>query len=395
VIDDPRPFYDQLRREAPVWQIPGQHSYLVSDPVLIREVVGRTSEFSSNFVSLLHRDASGVPVAFDLVPLGDPIHVLATADPPVHTRHRRLLQPHLNAQAVAAMEPMLAQVAEEQLAPLLMARRGDIVACLSEPLPAIAICRLLGLPRENAARIIPLVAEMGVLLDGVADRDGMSRAFSATVELFAFARSHIDAMRNLPAAERSGLLAVLSDGVESHVLTSEEAQGILVQLFSAGTETTGSLIATATETLARRVDLQEQLRCHPERIPGAIEEILRDDGPFQFYSRWTTTDTRLGDKEIPANSRVLLMWAAANRPDPRQSGSGEQDRNETGPVAHYAFGRGLHFCIGVHLARLEARIAIERLLAQTSRFVLDPDEPPTRRPSYFLRRHTSLNITIE
>src|SRR5262252_849715 len=82
VIADPRPLYDTLRRQAPVWRLPGQNSYLVSDPALIREVVGRPTEFSSNLVSLLHRDADGYPVAFDIVPFGDPLHVLATADPP-------------------------------------------------------------------------------------------------------------------------------------------------------------------------------------------------------------------------------------------------------------------------------------------------------------------------
>ena len=81
VIADPRPLYDTLRRRAPVWRLPGKNSYLVSDPTLIREVVGRPTEFSSNLVSLLYRDASGCPAAFDIAPFGDAIHVLATADP--------------------------------------------------------------------------------------------------------------------------------------------------------------------------------------------------------------------------------------------------------------------------------------------------------------------------
>lgn len=395
VIDDPRPFYDHLRRHAPVWRIPGQDTYLVSDPELIRDIVGRTKEFSSNLVSLLYRDERGVPVAFAMAPVGDPIHVLATADPPVHTRHRKLLQPHLNASAVARLEPILARVIDERLAPLLQARRGDIVANLSEPLPAIAICTLLGLPAEDAAHLMPSVAALSILLDGVTDADGMSRASTAALELFEFARERIDSVRALPAAERSGLLAVLVNSIESRRITFDEAQGILMQLFTAGTETTGSLIATTTETLARRADLQERLRSHPEQIPDAIEVLLRDDGPFQFHYRWTTADTVLSGTHIPANSRVLLMWAAANRPSPREPGREERDTDTAGPGAHYAFGRGLHFCIGAHLARLEARLATERLLAQTQRFSLDLETPPTPQPSSFLRRHTSLVIVLE
>jgi cytochrome P450 len=119
VLADPRPLYDTLRRRAPVWRLPGQDTYLVADPALIREVVGRPAEFSSNLVSLLHSDGNGCPVGFPVAPLGDPVHVLATADPPVHTRHRTLLQPHLNAAAVGRLEPTLRKVVDERLAPML------------------------------------------------------------------------------------------------------------------------------------------------------------------------------------------------------------------------------------------------------------------------------------
>ncbi len=127
VLADPGPLYDQLRREAPVWQVPGQDTFLVSDPVLIREAVGRPSEFSSNLVSLLYQDEGGCPVAFDMAPLDDPIHVLAVADPPAHAVHRRLLQPHLSPDAVKALEEPIRLFADDRLNPLLAAGGGDIV----------------------------------------------------------------------------------------------------------------------------------------------------------------------------------------------------------------------------------------------------------------------------
>ena len=91
VLDDPTAFHDALRAQAPVWQVPGQDSYLVSDPRLVREAVGRPEDFSSNLTSVLHDDGTGCPVAFRMARPGDPVHVLSTADPPVHTRHRRVL----------------------------------------------------------------------------------------------------------------------------------------------------------------------------------------------------------------------------------------------------------------------------------------------------------------
>src|SRR5262249_25641582 len=119
VVADPRPLYDTLRRQAPVWRLPGQNSYLVADPTLIREAVSRPEEFSSNLVSLLHRDADGNPVAFDIAPFGDPLQVLATADPPNHTRHRKLLQPLFSPSAVARLEPTIRRIVDQEIAPLL------------------------------------------------------------------------------------------------------------------------------------------------------------------------------------------------------------------------------------------------------------------------------------
>jgi cytochrome P450 len=216
----------------------------------------------------------------------------------------------------------------------------------------------------------------------------MDRAALAALDMMTMARDRLAEARAQPPERRPGLLAVMVDCVDSGVVTDDQARDILLTLFNAGTETTSSLIATAIETLASDTDLQDRLRDAPEQIPDAVEQILNEDGPFQFHYRWTTTDTTLGGTAIPAESRVLLMWAAANRPSP-----GEEDAS--GPLSHFAFGRGLHFCIGAPLARLEARVVLEQLLAVTSAIALDPNQSQTRRPSIFLRRLDSLPIILE
>lgn len=392
VLADPRPLYDTLRRRAPVWQLPGQGTYLVSDPSLVRDAVGRPKEFSSNLVSLLYRDADGGLAPFPMAPLGDATHVLAVADPPVHTRQRRLLQPHLSVASVARLEPALRDVVDRRVGPLVEARRGDVVRELGDPVAALAICLLLGLSPDEAPRLIPVVAAVDPLLDGVTDLDGMATAMGAALELHEYVRARLDEALACPPPRRTGMIGVLADAIDSGVLPAFEALGILVQLFSAGTQTTSSWIANAIETLARRAELQDRLRSDPAAIPAALDDVLRDDGPFQFHSRWTTTDATLGDVRIPAGSRVLLMWAAANRPTPGEP-SGTHDGKTGGP--HYAFGRGLHFCIGEPLARLESRLVIERLLTRTSRIALDPEHAPLRRRSVFLRRHANLHVTLE
>jgi cytochrome P450 len=396
VLEDPGPLYDQLRRDAPVWRIPGQDSYLVSDPSLIREAVGRTSEFSSNLVSLLYRDEDGGPINFEMAPLGDPIHVLAVADPPSHAEHRKLLQPHLSPEAVRSLEGSIRQFADNALDPLLGAHGGDVVAGLTNLLPAQVVCRLIGLPAADAEGLVLAVWDIGLLLDGVTDGEGMSRAATAALELTEYVQTHL----NAALAERGencqvdGLLGVIVGGIGGGVITADDSLGILMQLIAAGTETTSSLMATTIEMLARDQALQDSLRRQPDLIPETLEDILRSNGPFQFHYRYTSVDAVLGRTTIPANSRVLLMWAAANRPAEDESVDLAVEGNDARRAPHYAFGRGLHFCIGAPLARLEAKIVIEQILQRTSRIMLDEQEEPTRRPSISLRRHVSLPVRL-
>ena len=394
VLADPRALYDVLRREAPVWQIPRQDTFLVSDPGLIREAVGRPEDFSSNLVSLLRSDEQRCPVAFDLMPFGDATNVLATADPPIHTRHRRLLQQHLSPAAVAALAPSVEAIVDQQLTPLLGAGPVDFVAGFSDPVPARTVCALIGLPDDHLPRILDVVARTGPLLDGVTDADGVVTAMHAAFELTVFVHEALDAALARPPEERTGLLSVFADDIAAGEVTEDEVKNMLLILVSAGSETTASLLATATEALARDLDLQARLRAEPEGIADFLEETLRTSGPFQFHYRYAPADTELGGVAIPAHSRVLMMWAAANRPAPGmlEATTGADLDGRRPP--HYAFGKGMHFCIGAPVARMEARLALEQVLARATSIALVPDDPPTRRPSIFLRRHARLPVVL-
>jgi cytochrome P450 len=395
VLADPRPLYDRLRRDSPVWRLPGQQTYLISDPGLIQQAVALPKELSSNLVSVLHLGEDGDPVTFDMGAVGDTTNVLATADPPAHTRQRKLLQGHFSTAALTQLEQTIRDIVDEQLAPIVAAGGGDAVTGLSNPVPALTICLIVGVAPQHAAFVMERVTATGPLMDGVADLDGMVSAGNAALELMDFTQTQLNAARSTPPDDRSGLLGVLIDAIDAKLLDPEEARNLLVLLFNAGTETTSSLIANTIETLACDAELQDELRRDPARIPSVLERVLRDDGPFQFHYRWSTTDVDLGGTRIPANSRVLLMWAAANRPSPDEAGRTPGEPSEPTTSAHLAFGRGLHFCIGAPLARLEARIAISRLLASTTHIRLDPDHAPERPRSIFLRRHASLPLIVD
>jgi cytochrome P450 len=389
VLDDPRPLHAELRRRAPVWKLAEQDTFLVSDPALIRDAVARVDDFSSNMVSMVHRGADGRATPFAMLSFGDPGNVLAIADPPDHTRHRKLLQPHLSPAAVADLEPTVRSLARERIEAMVAAGHGDAVAQLADPIPTALICELLGLPATDVDQLVAHVLGVGALLDGLADEEGMARAATAAIEIAAYAASTLDAQRARPASDRTPLMQAVLAGVDAGDVTADEAVGMLVQLFTAGTETTQSLTATAIERLARDPQRQAGLRSDPAAIADELEQVLRDDGPFQFHYRWTPHDTRLGATPIPARSRVLLLWPAANR-------ALDQDRaaDDHRPSPHFAFGRGIHFCIGAALGRLESRVMLEELLAATAAFELDPDRPPSRRPSIMLRRHAALPLLL-
>jgi cytochrome P450 len=403
VLDDPRRLYRQLRREAPVWRLPDGMTFLVCDPELIGEIAARSDEFSSNLVSLIRRGADGGVAVQDMLPYRDPNHVLAVADPPDHTRQRKILQSALSASRVARLEPFVRELTGNCLQAMLRDGRGDLVSGLAEIVPAATICRLLGLPIEETGKLIPQVISVGALLDGLVDDAGMLQAAEAAVKLSHYAAEHLERLTGVREDQRSPVFDALIKARERGEISTTEIVGILIQLFTAGTETTQSLIATTAELLARDPEEQSRLRARSESIPDALERVLRDDGPFQFHYRWTPSATTLAGAPIAAGSRLLLMWAAANQPldatqevqsaDPRDSPRGGAEAGR--PIAHLAFGRGIHFCIGAALARMEARVVIETLLSSTRLFQLDPNDLPRRRPSIMLRRHACLPVLLE
>ncbi len=251
VLEDPTDFHAKLRREAPVWQVPGQDTFVVSDPRLVRETVRRTEDFSSNLVSLLHNDGSGHLVTFQMSPFRDPINTLSTADPPDHTAHRSLLQPALSPGALAQLEPQVDAIVADQLAPLVSAGGGDFVAAFSEVVPARTICAIIGIPDGEAPRVIELVAGTGALLDGTTDPEGMQAAMGSAGQLYEFVADQLARVLALPAEQRTGLLAVLGEGITDGTFTESDVCSVLLTLVSAGSDTTASLLATATERLAR------------------------------------------------------------------------------------------------------------------------------------------------
>ena len=167
---------------------------------------------------------------------------------------------------------------------------------------------------------------------------------------------------------------------------------MMATLFSAGGESTASLIGSAAYILATRPDIQRQVRESPDLLVAFLEEVLRYEPPFRGHYRHVLNDTSLAGVDLPAGSRLLLLWGAANRDPSHFENAGEFRLDRPGGKAHISFGKGAHFCVGAALARLEARIVIGQLLERTSH--IEAADTGRWLPSLLVRRLEHLELTV-
>jgi len=231
------------------------------------------------------------------------------------------------------------------------------------------------------------------LLSGVLNDEQLARYAASVMKLNAYLADAFRAARDSPGDNVLGVLARATHEDEDF-LSEDEVVAILLQLLSAGSESTAALLGSAVLLLARDPQLQQALRADPSAIPAFIEETLRLESPFQGHFRLATRDCSLGGVDIASGTRLMLLWGSANR-DPSQFADPDRLRpGRDNASAHLAFGLGIHHCIGAALARMETRVALEELLARTSSFELaDQDQTPSYLPSVMIRRLGRLPLT--
>lgn len=360
-IQDPNPLYDTMRSRGAVNRIGESVFYAVCGWDAVTEAVNRVDDFSSNLTATMVYHDDGTVTPFDMGPLGGPMHALATADDPLHAAHRKLLLPHLSAKRVRVIEEFADAVAKRLWSQAQSHGRVEWMSTMANRLPMTVVARLLGLPDDDVDKLIRLGYATTTLLDGIVSASELEAAGMAAMELSAYVLEHFGAEHPRP-----GLIGDLATRTKSGELEQLPALAIMLTLFSAAGESTASLLGSAAWILAGRPSVQEQLRARPDLLGAFIEETLRCESPFRGHYRHVVADTTLAGVELPAGSRLLLMWGAANR-DPRHFDSPNDFRlDRSGVRGHLAFGKGAHFCVGAALARLQARIVFRMLLEQTT-----------------------------
>jgi len=398
VVEDPHPYYAHLRATDPVHRIAGTDAYLVCRLDLIHEVVANPRVYSSQSGEFLYlgesqepglRSPGGEASGDDQIP-----SVLATADPPVHGRQRRILSRVLSSGTINAREDEFRQLIDAALAPPLVAGHVEWMSQIAEPLPMVMVARLLGVS-DTAA---PVLKEQGYAsveeISGFVPESRRPLLHEKMRELGPVI-NHYAAARSAGERDLTTVIGVCAQAVVDGDLNDMEALGILGILLAAGGESTTSLLGTGVRILAQQPALQQHLRSDPSLIPSFVEEACRVDPPFRGHYRRVLVKTTLGGVRLDPGSRLILVWPAANRDPEAYPNPDGIDIHRGSPRHHVGFGWGIHLCIGAPLARLEARVTFERLLAQTSSFSVEAlPEPLRHHKSLMIRRLVQLPITL-
>jgi cytochrome P450 len=399
VVEEPYEYLAQLRDFDPVHEVDGTGAFLVTRMDLIHEVIADTSTFSSNTVNFLHLGGDGRPelwsASSDLVEGLDVPMVLATADPPNHTRQRKALSRLFTKSAIEARERDVRQLVDELLDATMDKGAVDWMSAVAIPLPAVVLSRLLGLDDDAAEFIQDFGYASGEQISGFASEERCREIQAIIADLGPVADAYGRA-RAAAEPDQDTVVGVCAQAVGSGELDDLEALIVLLLLVSAGSESTTSLIGTGAAILAQDQELQQRLRKEPALVEMFVEEACRIDPPFRSHYRRVTRDTKLAGVHLPADARVLLVWPAANRDGSAFENPERIDLERVAPRRHVGFGWGIHLCLGAPLARLEARVAFEQLLAHTSRFELDvPVDVLRHHQSLLVRRLVDLPLRLQ
>jgi pimeloyl-[acyl-carrier protein] synthase len=382
---NPYPIYKQLRENSPVHWFPfddlGRGMWLVT----------RYQDCAR-----LLKDDQNITKNPALVRPPDPDEVfssdLLSSDPPDHTRLRSLVNQAFTPKRIRDLEPRIRQLAEELFSSVKDRGEMDFMADFAIPMPIFVIAELLGVPREDRSLFRQWTNDFMRSVDAMSQtEETQKKGQEAGLKLLEYFTHLVQQRRQKPRMDLITGLTQARDGGDR--LTEREMLEMCQILLIAGHETTVNLLGNGLLLLLQHTDQLAMLKQGPELMESAIEEMLRFESPIQRATvRFTTAPVEICGKVIDPGQQLSVVIGAANR-DPEQFPDPDRFDIARNPNRHLAFGRGIHFCVGAPLARTEAHITFDLLLAEFPRLELVSSEPDWSGNT-FLRGLNSLQVRL-
>ena len=359
VIADPYPVYRELRDKAPAYWSPEASSWVLSRYDDVCAALTDPATYSS---------ASGIfptPPGVDMTQLFLPMLIMS--DPPRHTQLRHIVSKAFTPRRIAGLETSIHTIVDDLLNQAPDAGTWDFVSGFAGPLPAIVIADMLGVPREDRQQFRTWST---TLIQSNPTRGEFGPGLDAAAALYDYFSAFLAERRTDPRDDL--MTALVHAEVDGQHLSEEELLGFCLLLLVAGHETTTNLLSNSAVVLAHHPESRWQLADNPDLVPPAVEELLRYDSPVQGLARTLTRQVDLHGQRMKAGDTVLMLFGSANRDDQAFPDADHFDIHRS-PDRQVAFGRGIHFCLGAALARMEARIALQALLTRHRDWDVDLD----------------------
>ncbi len=398
----PFPHYAQMRDEQPVMLIESLGMFLVTRHDLVLGILRDPGTYSSMFGGAsmpLPPDARAKMGA--VMAEGYPrVPTMLTADMPDHTRYRRLVSKAFTPKVIAELEPVIRGIATKLIDSWIDKGSIEFVAEFGVPLPVEVIAHALNVPESRMADFKRWSDDS---IAGIGTNISLEQRLEAEKGVNEYQHYFAAEFEKRKTEPQDDLLTALLQAriddddpevTDKRELDMPEMLSIVQQLLVAGNETTTKLLTETMRLLAGSPDQWKLLQQDPSRASNVIEEALRLSTPTQGMFRIATRDHELEGVQIPKGARIVIVFASANRDETLFADPDSFDPDREGLRDHLAFGKGIHFCLGAALSRLEGKVTLEELARRLDSFTLDESNDFEYFPSFLLRGLTHLDVHI-
>ncbi|PCJ21810.1 MAG: cytochrome [Gammaproteobacteria bacterium] len=381
-VDNPFPTYAELRAYGPIYKDDNLDFYVASRFEDVKQIARDTTNFSSAQGIFIMKDADGNMVKDSSTPTPRMIEM----DPPNHSQFRSLISKAFNTKQMAALEPIVQSISKELIDGLAGRDEIDFNREYGNILPVTVICDMLGCEQKHRA-VFKEAADVLVYAFNKSHEEQLA-ARQALADLL---QDQIELRKRQP--DQGLITALLNATMDGQSLSADELTGFVSLLMTAGTETTTNLVSNSLAYMHHHPEVKQRLIADPSKIAGAVDEFLRLESPVQGLSRTVVNEVTINGHTFQPGSKVLLLFAAANRDASAYENPEVFDETRPGKK-HLALGHGIHLCLGAHLARMEAIVALTDILKRIPDYELHLDRA-VRHPVVMIRGYEQLPATIK